>query len=277
MKRTRGGNNVSTARQFQSVQPQTRHLSEGLRDSLSLCFRLPNIELSRDLTVAERRIVWGLLSGCSNQQIALNNGLSSRTIAVQMQQMLNKLGVSSRHGLLAVLLQADGEHLNAEHLATRARVFSTDTSVFAVERLVPDARDTRCGALPANDAAHADSRQVWQQILRGELALTSVQSLGDLRFLSLTQRDRVDEKQAREGCLRPWDMTLLKGVGSGVSNQQLAEQLGVSQPTVSVWTRRALGKLGLSHRAELIRLLAQAPTARIPDAPVNSERRIIAH
>lgn len=268
---------MSTATQFQSVQPQTRHLREGLRDSLGLCFRLPNIELSRDLTVAERRIVWGLLSGCSNQQIALNNGLSSRTIAVQMQQMLNKLGVSSRHGLLAALLQADGQYLNAEHLATRARVFSDDTSVFAVEQLVPDAQDSSASSFPLNDAAYADARQVWQQILQGELALTSVQSLGDLRFLSLTLRDRVEEKQAREGCLRPWDMTLLKGVGSGVSNQQLAEQLGVSQPTVSVWTRRALGKLGMSHRAELIRLLAQAPTASIPDAPINSERRVVAH
>jgi DNA-binding CsgD family transcriptional regulator len=197
-----------------------------------------------------------LLSGTSNQQLALRHGVSIRTIAVQLQQLFEKVGVSSRHELLATLLHSSGENLHPYHLANHAR-FNGDTEVFEGDRLLGDDAVTLPEEPSAHDSApRANAYSVWSGILTGKLGLLSSRTLGDVRFLLLTDRTPLNEKTAREICVQPWDLPLLKGLGSGKSNQSLAAELRMSEPSVSGWTKRALAKLGLTHRAELIRLLS---------------------
>lgn len=249
---------MSLATHFETCESGARSLRNGdWRETIGLCYRLPSIDPPRTLTVCERKIVWGLLGGCTNQQLALRNGVSSRTIAVQLQQMYDKVNVSSRHELLATLLASSGDNLNPAHLATRARVAPGASQVFAGERLL----EGSSAALeqPEAWAPWLDTQEVWGRMLAGELGLVSTRALGDLRFLVLTPQARLDEKRAREACVHPWDLSLLKGLGSGHSNQHLARELNLSQPAISIWSRRVLAKLGLTHRAELMRLLSEVP------------------
>jgi len=54
------------------------------------------------LTRAEQEVLEGLLRGESNAQIAAARGRSARTVANQLQSLFRKLGVGSRHELMAV-------------------------------------------------------------------------------------------------------------------------------------------------------------------------------
>jgi DNA-binding CsgD family transcriptional regulator len=228
--------------------------SIGSQQTIGLCYKLPDIQLPKELTAAERRIVWGLMGGGSNQQIALGHGVSIRTIAVQLQQLFDKFNVSSRHELLATLLRSSGDNLHADHLAKHAR-FTGDVEVFEGGRLLSDALPIPERSANAS-ATGPNAYSVWSGILGGKLGLLSSRTLGDVRFLLLTDRAPLDEKSLREICLQPWDLPLLKGLGSGKSNQRLAAELCMSEPSLSGWTKRGLAKLGLTHRAELIRLLS---------------------
>jgi DNA-binding NarL/FixJ family response regulator len=53
------------------------------------------------LTEAERAVVSGVLRGLSNAQIAADRGASVRTVANQLASIFRKLGVRSRHELIA--------------------------------------------------------------------------------------------------------------------------------------------------------------------------------
>jgi DNA-binding CsgD family transcriptional regulator len=53
------------------------------------------------LTEAERAVVSGVLRGLSNAQIAATRGASVRTVANQLASVFRKLGVRSRHELIA--------------------------------------------------------------------------------------------------------------------------------------------------------------------------------
>lgn len=60
------------------------------------------------LSPAERDVSTWLLAGCSNREIAWRRGTSPRTVANQLAQIFRKLGVQSRHELLAATLQRRG-------------------------------------------------------------------------------------------------------------------------------------------------------------------------
>lgn len=250
------------ATQFHSVQPEPQYLYAHPGDPLGLCYRLPALERSVRLTLAESKIAGGLLQGESNQQLAIRNGVSSRTIAVQMQQLFDKLGVNSRHELLATLLHSSGENLHAEHLAKRTRVFLGGSQVFNGGRLLEGQMDVTLRMVEQDWGMSSGALEVWERVLGGELALISARSLGDLRFLVLGESKHLAGRERREASLEADDVALLRGLGSGHSNQRLANQFGVSQAAVSVWAKRALAKLGMNHRAELIRVLSAAPTGQ---------------
>jgi DNA-binding NarL/FixJ family response regulator len=231
---------------------------------VGLCYKVPSIDLPSELTAAERRIVRGLLSGSSNCYIAVERLVSVRTVAAQLQQLYTTYGVNSRHALLARLLNANGENLNAGHVVARTRVFPGDPSVFDSETVF-GALDLGDGAVISAHASWRDPIDLWERLLRGELAIVARRTLGDLRFVVLAPR----RQSAGQGNLSTDDIELLKGLGSGCSNRQLARELGVSQSRLSEWGRQALGKLGLDSRAELLRMLsnpAQRPALAAADA-----------
>lgn len=250
---------MAVATQFHPLQPSPQYLYHAQQsEPLGLCYRLPTLQRSTRLTLAESKIVNGLLNGESNQQLALRNGVSSRTIAVQLQQLFDKLGVNSRHELLAALLQSSGDNLNPEHLARRTQMFAGGTSVFNGGRLLGSHSDLTL-RLAQEDWSCPEAAEVWSRMLQGELALVSARPLGDLRFLVLGESKHLVDRERRDGSLQSNDVALLRGLGAGHSNQRLAHELGVSQAAVSVWAKRALAKLGMHHRADLIRVLSAAP------------------
>jgi len=62
------------------------------------------VSLPPGLTRAEREVAGLVLGGCSNRDIALQRGTSTRTVANQLQAIYDKLGLGSRRELVAVLL-----------------------------------------------------------------------------------------------------------------------------------------------------------------------------
>jgi DNA-binding CsgD family transcriptional regulator len=68
-----------------------------------------------ELTPAERDVVELVASGCANREIAKRRGSSVHTVANQLSAIYGKLGVSSRHELIARLSRAahDGPSLGA--------------------------------------------------------------------------------------------------------------------------------------------------------------------
>lgn len=60
---------------------------------------------SSSLSEAERDVVRLALEGHSNQRIGLARGTSARTVANQLAQVFQKLGVHSRHELHAAALK----------------------------------------------------------------------------------------------------------------------------------------------------------------------------
>lgn len=60
------------------------------------------------LTVTEREVVWAVLLGRSNAEIARDRGRSARTVANQLAAIYRKLGVRSRAELAARLAEWSG-------------------------------------------------------------------------------------------------------------------------------------------------------------------------
>lgn len=63
--------------------------------------RAPAARVLAPLTEAERAVVEGICAGRSNAAIAAMRGTSVRTVANQVASLLRKLGVGSRHELVA--------------------------------------------------------------------------------------------------------------------------------------------------------------------------------
>lgn len=216
---------------------------------VGLCFRLPACALPSELTVAERRIVRGLLSGDSNHAIALSSRVSIRTIAVQLNGLYDKFNVSSRFELLAEILGSNSDQLTPEHLTRRANVFNAEMPVFDVELLFGDHLFEQ---RPLEKLSFcAEPVVLWRALLMGERAIVARRQLGDLHFVVLGDRSVAC---AEALFITRTDLMLLKGLASAMSNRHLANTVGMSESTISILARQALSKLGLSHRAELLRL-----------------------
>jgi DNA-binding NarL/FixJ family response regulator len=57
------------------------------------------------LTPAELSVAEGVLAGCSMRELAGQRGVSERTIANQMAGIYRKLGIASRHELVALVAE----------------------------------------------------------------------------------------------------------------------------------------------------------------------------
>jgi DNA-binding NarL/FixJ family response regulator len=142
-------------------------------------------------------------------------------------------------------------------------MFLGATQVFNGGRLLDGQLDVVLGVAQQDWRSSSEASEVWERMLAGNLALISSRSLGDLRFLVLGESRHLSDRERRESALQSNDVALLKGLGSGLSNQRLAQQFNVSQAAVSIWAKRALAKLGMHHRAELIRVLSAVPPKQL--------------
>lgn len=68
---------------------------------------LPDLATLEELTPAERDVVAAVLRGRNNAEIAAERGCAYRTVANQLASVYRKLGVSSRHELLARLVAGE--------------------------------------------------------------------------------------------------------------------------------------------------------------------------
>jgi DNA-binding NarL/FixJ family response regulator len=89
-------------------EPQPRELSamratSGATDLVVFTYARPVWILPQSLTMAERAVVLGMLSGATQREIARARGTAPRTIANQVASIFRKLGVGSRLELFAVL------------------------------------------------------------------------------------------------------------------------------------------------------------------------------
>jgi DNA-binding NarL/FixJ family response regulator len=89
-------------------EPQPRELSairarSGPTDLVVFTYARPVWILPPSLTMAERGVVLGMLTGATQREIARARGTAPRTIANQVASIFRKLGVGSRVELFAVL------------------------------------------------------------------------------------------------------------------------------------------------------------------------------
>ena len=68
---------------------------------------MPDPSVLEGLTPAEREVVAAIVRGRSNAEIAAERGCAYRTVANQLASIYRKLGVSSRHELLARLVAGE--------------------------------------------------------------------------------------------------------------------------------------------------------------------------
>lgn len=76
-----------------------------------------------NLTSAERAVLWQVLLGFGNEEIAAARGTAMRTVAVQVASVFRKLGAHSRSELAAVLYEraADQQCAADQHAAPGSR------------------------------------------------------------------------------------------------------------------------------------------------------------
>jgi DNA-binding CsgD family transcriptional regulator len=61
------------------------------------------------LTAAELEVTEGMIQGLSPRQLSRQRGVSERTVSNQLAQIYRKLGVSSKHELLALVGGSHGK------------------------------------------------------------------------------------------------------------------------------------------------------------------------
>ena len=79
----------------------------GGRRYVLLSAEAPDPGSLKGLSVAEREVVAGVLRGRTTADIARDRGCAYRTVANQLASVYRKLGVSSRHELVARLVAPD--------------------------------------------------------------------------------------------------------------------------------------------------------------------------
>ena len=74
-------------------------------ETLTFAFPIQGHEPTEKLTDAERDVLRGVLSGCSNREIAVRRKTSTRTVANQVAALFHKFGVFTRNELAAKALR----------------------------------------------------------------------------------------------------------------------------------------------------------------------------
>lgn len=188
-------------------------------------------------------------------------GLSRRgTLRATERQMFQMLSAHIKAGLRlrrrlgaragdAVELPGDGAVLDAsaqvidaagEASATQARAELRERA-----RQIDRARASDGGRGP-------DALEVWQGLVSGRWSLVERYDSDGKRFL-LAHRNAEDVRDPRG--LTPMESRVTGLAVRGYSDKLIAYHLGVSEGTASAHLHRALQKLGMANRVELVRLL----------------------
>jgi len=111
----------------------------------------------------------------------------------------------------------------------------------------------------ASPPAGASGARPWQQLLRAERVAVDLFESRSRRYL-VTRRVPRAERAAR--ALTRREREVVERVGAGESNKVIAIELCVAGSTVSTHIARALGKLGLSSRIDVVRAAAYGAAFR---------------
>lgn len=155
----------------------------------------------------------------------------------------------------------------ARGLATAEGVLSPDGKLLHAEgsAQIPSAREALRYAVRGIDAARSrlrkqptESLDSWQAVVSGRWSLVEAYERDGRRFLLA----RVNELAAPTNkALSKRERQIVGLVAQGASNKEVAYRLGIGEPSVAGYLRRAKTKLGLRGRAELLRWVEE-PTSQ---------------
>ncbi|MCG8417923.1 MAG: helix-turn-helix transcriptional regulator [Proteobacteria bacterium] len=105
-------------------------------------------------------------------------------------------------------------------------------------------------------AEYAFAVEVWQGMLAGEWSLLDHFDLDGRHYIVVRRRPPEPSRQlsGRERCV------VIDAI-CGRSNKAIAYRLGIAPSTVATYLRRALAKLGVRSRTELLRVIPHAALA----------------
>jgi DNA-binding CsgD family transcriptional regulator len=131
----------------------------------------------------------------------------------------------------------------------------------ALDRLLADARRSRSGVLVVRGEAgagksalldHAAGQATGMRVLRAAGVESEAERAGnELRATGERARSR---DPSTLGQLTPQELQIVCLVGEGATNREIGAQLFLSRRTIDYYLRNVFVKLGVSSRAELIRL-----------------------
>jgi len=133
---------------------------------------------------------------------------------------------------------------------------SGDQVIVAIRKIDPLARvvvlTTYAGDASARRALAAGAQgYLLKTSLADDLVSTIRSVYGGEQRVSSEVAQQLAEHSADE-CLTEREIAVLRGVGAGLSNKQIARQLGLSPETVKEYLSNAMGKLHASNRAHAL-------------------------
>jgi NarL family two-component system response regulator LiaR len=131
--------------------------------------------------------------------------------------------------------------IKAEYPAARILVLTS----FAEDQLAFEAIKAGAIGYLLKDSSSRDLLQAIHEVYRGELSLQPSAALKVIRALH-----RAPEPPQAAAALTAREVEVLKLVARGLSNQQIAQNLGVSERTVTTHVSSILGKLHLANRTQ---------------------------
>jgi len=133
---------------------------------------------------------------------------------------------------------------------------SGDQVIVAIRKIDPLARvvvlTTYAGDASARRALAAGAQGYLLKTSLADDLVSTVRSVyGGEQRVSSEVAQQLAEHSADE-CLTEREIAVLRGVGAGLSNKQIARQLGLSPETVKEYLSNAMGKLHASNRAHAL-------------------------
>jgi DNA-binding NarL/FixJ family response regulator len=203
------------------------------------------------ISQAEAEVLELLLEGRTNSSIARSRATAPRTIANQVASIFRKLGVRSRAELAAAYVRSEKAHAkdpirSLTASAPRPRMGQVDEAL----------RRTAFVAERARAARGRQSREevtlLWRDLLMGRWSIVDRFESNERRFILARRGDA----RTLHTKLTVRERQVVCFAALGCSNKSIAEELHVSESTVSEHLSAALTKLGVRSRVELPRFFA---------------------